>query len=105
MGNPYYDLASGAAEMNQSLSGSTVSSIIAIAVNSADGIEASYKIKRGKPQFSSYAKEVLSVKKPEFSNYINKWRITMNIETRILSSLKRYFLLRRPRRPPPPFPV
>ena len=42
-----YDLASGAAEMNQSLSGSTVSSIIAIAVNSADGIEASYKIKRG----------------------------------------------------------
>ncbi len=54
-----YDLASGAAEMNQSLSGSTVSSIIAIAVNSADGIEASYKIKRDKPQYSSYAKEVL----------------------------------------------
>ena len=54
-----YDLATGAAEMNQSLSGSTVSSIIAIAVNSADGIVASYKIKRDKPQFSSYAKEVL----------------------------------------------
>lgn len=54
-----YDLASGADEMNQSLAGSKISSIIAIAVGSGADVGASYKIERGKPQFTSYAKEVL----------------------------------------------
>lgn len=54
-----YDLASGAADMNASLTGSTISSIIAIAVGSGAEVGASYKIQRGEPQFTSYAKEVL----------------------------------------------
>ncbi len=54
-----YDLASGADEMNKELSGSCISSIIAIAEKGADGIQASYRIQRGAPQFTSYAKEVL----------------------------------------------
>jgi len=54
-----YDLASGAEEMNASLSGSTVSSIIAIAVGEGADVSASYRITRGAPQFTSYAKEVL----------------------------------------------
>lgn len=54
-----YDLASGADEMNQQLTGSTISSIIAIASKNGDEINASYHIERGQPQFTSYAKEVL----------------------------------------------
>lgn len=54
-----YDLASSADEMNKEMSGSTISSIIAVAVQGEDGIEASYHIQRGQPQFTSYAKEVL----------------------------------------------
>jgi hypothetical protein len=54
-----YDLASEAEEMNASLSGSRVSSIIAIAHRQGDTVEASYHIERGAPQFTSYAKEVL----------------------------------------------
>jgi len=45
--------------MNKELSGSCISSIIAIAEKGADGIQASYRIQRGAPQFTSYAKEVL----------------------------------------------
>ena len=54
-----YDLASGAEEMNCSLSGSTISSIIAVAATSGEQVNASYRIERGNPQFTSYAKEVL----------------------------------------------
>jgi len=54
-----YDLASGAKVMNESLTGSTISSIIAVAVGSGSDVGASYKVVRGEPQFTSYAKEVL----------------------------------------------
>lgn len=54
-----YDLASDADKMNEALTGSTISSIIAIAVGSGADVGASYQIKRGQPQFTSYAKEVL----------------------------------------------
>ncbi|MBO6158342.1 MAG: hypothetical protein J6P72_03645 [Firmicutes bacterium] len=54
-----YDLASGADEMNKALSGSTISSLTAVALQKQDGVEASFVIKRGKPKFTSYAKEVL----------------------------------------------
>lgn len=54
-----YDLASGAVDMNAALPGSTISSIIAIAVGSGSDVGASYRIERGEPQFTSYAKEVL----------------------------------------------
>ncbi len=54
-----YDLANEAEEMNEKLSGSTVSSIIAIAIKKEDSVEASYHIERGRPQFTSYAMEVL----------------------------------------------
>ena len=39
--------------------GSTVSSIIAVAVGEGADVSASYRITRGAPQFTSYAKEVL----------------------------------------------
>ena len=54
-----YDLASGADEMNAQLPGSTISSIIAIALGEGADVSASYRITRGAPQFTSYAKEVL----------------------------------------------
>ena len=54
-----YDLASGASDMNQSLTGSTISSLTAVAVGSGADVSASYIIKRGEPKFTSYAKEVL----------------------------------------------
>lgn len=54
-----YDLASGAEAMNKELGGSTVSSIIAVAVGQGADVAASYHIERGQPQFTSYAKEVL----------------------------------------------
>ncbi|MCF0136202.1 MAG: hypothetical protein HUJ69_07255 [Lachnospiraceae bacterium] len=54
-----YDLASGAEDMNRELGGSTVSSIIAVAVGAGADVSASYHIMRGQPQFTSYAKEVL----------------------------------------------
>lgn len=54
-----YDLASGAPDMNQTLSGSTISSLTAVAVGSGADVAASYTIRRGEPKFTSYAKEVL----------------------------------------------
>ena len=54
-----YDLASGAEEMNRTLSGSTISSLTAVAVGSGADVAASYIIQRGEPKFTSYAKEVL----------------------------------------------
>ncbi len=57
-----YDLAAEAPEMNRALAGSTVSSLRAAAVRGETGIEASYHIERGEPEFTSYAKEVLEKK-------------------------------------------
>ena len=54
-----YDLASGADDMNRDLSGSTISSLTAVAVGEGADVAASYIIKRGEPKFTSYAKEVL----------------------------------------------
>lgn len=54
-----YDLASEADEMNDSLNGSTVSSIVAVVAKDGDDITASYRIERGEPAFTSFAKEVL----------------------------------------------
>ncbi len=54
-----YDLASGADEMNAAITGSTISSIIALAKGSGKDVSASYRIIRSQPQFTSFAKEVL----------------------------------------------
>lgn len=58
-----YDLAAEAPEMNESLPGSTVSSIIAVVNKTEDDVSASYHIRRGAPEFTSYAKEMLAKKK------------------------------------------
>ncbi len=57
-----YDLAAEAPQMNEKLSGSRISSIRAVARHSKNGVEASYRIERGEPEFTSYAREVLSRK-------------------------------------------
>lgn len=54
-----YDLASGADEMNASLPGSAIGSLIAVAEKTGSDVSPSFHVKRGAPQFISYAKEVL----------------------------------------------
>lgn len=54
-----YDLASRAEAMNQALSGSALSSLTAEAVVRDGEVEASYRVFRGEPAFTSYAREVM----------------------------------------------
>ena len=54
-----YDLASRAPAMNAQLPGSTVSSLVARAAKHAETVDASYRIERGEPAFTSYAREVM----------------------------------------------
>ncbi len=55
-----YDLAAEAPEMNERLPGSRVSSIIAVVCHEDVSVSASYHIRRGAPEFTSYAKEMLN---------------------------------------------
>ena len=54
-----YDLASGADEMNRTLPGSKISSLVARAEKHGDSVEATYRIEPGEPAFKSYAREVM----------------------------------------------
>ena len=58
-----YDLAAEAPEMNEALPGSRISSIIAVVNKDEGDVSASYRIRRGAPEFTSYAKEMLAKKK------------------------------------------
>lgn len=54
-----YDLASRAGAMNEQLPGSRISSLTAKAVAHGATVDASYRIERGDPAFTSYAREVM----------------------------------------------
>ncbi|MBQ7916203.1 MAG: hypothetical protein IJ315_05385 [Firmicutes bacterium] len=54
-----YDLANRAQAMNEELPGSTISSLVARAVERGNTVDASYRIERGNPAFTSYAREVM----------------------------------------------
>ena len=54
-----YDLAAGCEEINQALSGSKVSSLIVLVEGEGEDVHTSYRIIRGKPGYTSYAKQVL----------------------------------------------
>ena len=54
-----YDLASRAKSMNENLSGSKISSLTVKVEGQGDNVRTSYRIVRGDPSFTSYAKQVL----------------------------------------------
>ena len=54
-----YDLASGCDAINEAMGGSKVSSLIVRVEGEGADVRTSYKILRGKPGFTSYAKQVL----------------------------------------------
>ena len=60
-----YDLASRADAMNEKVSGSRVSSLVAKAVLHGDTADATYVIVPGEPAFNSYAREVMKKEVPE----------------------------------------
>ncbi len=60
-----YDLASRADAMNEKVSGSKISSLVAKAVLHGDTADATYVIVPGEPAFNSYAREVMKKEVPE----------------------------------------